>query len=498
MTINRGPTGVFLALLAGVAGAAHADDYWTYRYGDIEVVSTMGRERAVSLARDLARFDGVLNRILHSPEIHVLTRIYELPPSQVKALLGDENRTIFHYTGYEALVVTGPPLHNVAHNWGPNFGYAGSFMISGRLVRVPYWFRVGVPALFARTEFDGPRAKTGGVDPGYMNRLMRSTLIPSRVMLQLQGSDPQLNDPAFTAVFEAQSWFLSKEVLVENRLRGEFARYLGLLRQGKSEAEAFAQSFSISYEDLDKVLQQDLTRPAHAFLVDAPRETAAESAAERLTSGASLAQFAALQLQWRHRDEALKLAADAARMDPASEVAQSVLARGNLEAGNGAESLAAANRLAGLEMRSIEARTYGAEVLAGIARAVGARQTSVGVEAGELGRRAIEGYEEVIRTNPEYLRAWGGLAGVLADRGDRAAAQAFISRAQPVLEQHPYSSSLARALAILAARTGQRSNAFLFAQYWRNNAVSQEEQDKAIAFAAEIPTKVQQSDGPTP
>lgn len=68
------------------------------------------------------------------------------------------------------------------------------------------------------------------------------------------------------------------------------------------------------------------------------------------------------------------------------------------------------------------------------------------------------------------------------------AAKALVLRAQPVMEKHPYSGALARALASMCARTGQTEGAVQFGQYWRDDAGTQADLDKATAFISQLKT----------
>ncbi len=291
--------GIFAAwVLSAVGGPAVAENYWTYSQGNIEVVTSDGSGRAVSLVRDLARFDAALTQILELPPPHAPTHIYELPTKIAVELIGEQNHVVYRRSSSGVTVVT--DLQNLSsghRNWGPLFGYAAGLLTTGRPGRSPYWFRVGVPALFARTELDFDRVRTGGLDVMELRWLQGRKLVPARDLLRMKGSDPRLANYEYRLHFQAVSWFLAREVFVEGMLRPEFNRYLEAIRDGTSEEEAFAASFKLSYEDLDKKLHDALSDPAHIYVINVPPQEVGGAQARRL----SAAEVDALLAELRRR-----------------------------------------------------------------------------------------------------------------------------------------------------------------------------------------------------
>ena len=465
--------------------AAAADHYWTYRYKDLEVTTAESAGRAQSLAHNIARFDQALTRILLLPDRHLSTHIYELPTSQEKAVLGATGGASYRFSGYDVTVVTGP-AGSYDRNWGPLFGYTASLLVNGRALRSPYWFQVGVPQLFANTEFEPRQVKTGGMSAGFAQTLVNAKLIPAQTLLRIQANDPQLHDAAYRDLFEAECWFLAREIFVEGKLRSEFGEYLRLMRDGKDESEAFAQSFKSGYEELDKMLQKAMGETAHVFLVDVPVDASVSQEARRLSDSEAKALLANLNLTWNHRAEATRAATEALQQDARSELALSVLARANLEDGKFAEAAEAVDKLDALVTLSASGHTDGGEVLSRLAAEVNAKHAPSAMDADTLVRRATQEFEQAISLDAEYLRAWAGLAYLFGSRRDKAGAQSLVARAQPVMEKHPDCGALARALAMMAAQTGQNSAAFLFGEYWRNDAVTPKDRDRAQAFIAQL------------
>jgi hypothetical protein len=287
-------------LLCTVAVPAGAENYWTCSQGSIEVVTTDGSGRAVSLAQDLARFDAALTQILQLPPPHLPTQVFELPTKIAAELIGDRNWVVYRPSSSGVIVVTDVQnLSSGVRNWGPLFGYAGGLVTTGQAGRSPYWFRVGVPALFARTEFDFDHVRTGGLDVVELRSLQDRPLIPSRDLLQMRASDPRLANRQYTLHFQAVSWFLAREVFVEGMLRPEFNHYLDSIRNGASEADAFTGSFKLSYEDLDKKLHDALSNPAHIYVIPVPHQEASDAQPRQLSAAEVDALLAELRMRFQ-------------------------------------------------------------------------------------------------------------------------------------------------------------------------------------------------------
>ena len=447
--------------LCAVGGPARAENYWRYSFQNVEIVTVGGRGRATTLAEDIARFDNALTQILQLSAAPLPTRIYELPGKVNDALLRMTDGAVYSYTPYGVTVVSGEQgTDEATRNWG---------------------------LLFANAEFDSDRIKTGGIDRRFGYLVNAYKLIPMRVLLRTVQSDSQLaNSTMYRSLFQAASWYLAHEVLVEGMLREEFGHYLGLIRQGQSEPDAFAGSFKVSYEDLDRKLAESITEPAHIYVVKVPQVALGEAEPRRLAPAEVAARLAELNMMQSHAADARRLADESLREDPASELALRVRARLEERQGDFGAALADLDRLGTLPAPSAAGSTDRAELLASIAEKVGHDRATVGADAGTLYARARDAFEGAIRADPEFLRAWAGLADLYTRTGDEAGAKALVVRAQPVLERHRGNDGLARALALMCARSGQSAAALRFAQAWRDAAITPQEFTRAVELVARL------------
>jgi hypothetical protein len=200
-------------LLSGPATEAWAESYWTYAYKDFDVVTygTAGGAHAVELAQNLARLDQAVAGIVGTTDKHPPTHIYLLPAEEATRLLGPRGGdSAYQFNGSDVTVVANQEARKHERDWGALVGYTDSLMVSGRFAHYPYWFRVGVPALFAHSEFTTQHVKTGGSDDLYARKVVSSNLILMRTFLRAQAGD----GTAQGDLFEAESWFLAHEIFV--------------------------------------------------------------------------------------------------------------------------------------------------------------------------------------------------------------------------------------------------------------------------------------------
>jgi len=472
-------------LLAGPATAA--PDYWAYQYKNIDVTVAGSASYAQRVARNADRLGAALTQILSfRGDGRLPTHIYVLPDDQIVEVLGSSGSSNYDSSGYDATVIASRGQGSGDEYWGVYFGYVGSVLAGDGASRYPYWFRLGVPEVFATTELDHDRIRTGGIAPGYALTVASGKLIPLRAFLAMQEQDPRLQSGALADMYAAESWYLTREILVESRYRHEFGQYLELIHQGRSAPAAFTATFKVSYEDLDRMLHDDLRARAHIFLLPSRADETLDAAPPRkLTPAETQARLALVNLKAGRRAQALRLAAAALDDDPANERALRVAAEAQLEDGNYPASFAAVDRLSA-GVLSPEGMAECAGILTVLASAVAAGHVVLPVDAPKLLAFAQRYYRAAIEANPEDLRSWSGLAGLHGAKCDAAAAQALLPAASQALARHPRNANLAYALAHMCAQTQQWDCAVKFAGAWRENALTEANRSDAAAFESRL------------
>jgi tetratricopeptide (TPR) repeat protein len=475
-------------LLAAGPPAWPAKDYWAYQYKNIDVTVAGSSAYARNVARNADRLGAALTQILNvRSDARLPTHIYILPDEQIVELLGSSGSSNYNSSGYDATVVASRGTGSGDAYWGAYFGYVGSVLAGDGAQRYPYWFRLGVPEVFATTEFDRDRITTGGIARGYALTVASGTLIPLRTFLGMQEQDPQLQSGALGEMYAAESWYLTREILVEGRHRDEFSRYLELLHQGRGERAAFATSFNVSYEDLDKLLRGDQRVAAHVFALASPADESPDAVPPRkLTSTEVQARLALVNLRVGRREQALRLAGEALHDDPTNEQALRVAAQAQLEAGNYPASFAAVDQLSRSSALSPDGMAESAAILTVLASAVTGGHAALVVDAPKMLWYAQHYYQAAIEANRDDLRSWAGLAGLYGAQRDRAAAQALLPAASQALTRHPDNVNLAYALTHMCAQTQQWECAAQFAAAWRDNALTEASRASAAAFESRL------------
>jgi hypothetical protein len=297
--VQRRFSSAALLLLAPLAAVAGENEYWSYTYRNVEVTAAGNSAYAVNLARYCVRLDGMLTRILgiktsNRPPVH----LYALPPVQVRQFLGDGDRVSFRISPAGTIILMSNVRESDSDYWGAYYGYTAVLLASDGRLTGPYWYQTGLPLVFASTKYRGDRAQLGTVEIGYAVTLGQGgALIPMRTFLSLKRAT--IGDNAATLkVYDAEAWGLAHEIFVEGWHRTEFAKYLELMRQGSQEPEAFAASFNMTYEQLDKEFANALRQRALVYTMDAPDPGAARETAQPLNAEEVKVRLALLAEQY--------------------------------------------------------------------------------------------------------------------------------------------------------------------------------------------------------
>ena len=253
-------------LLAAAAAPGAAEDYVTFRYEDIEVTAVPPGSFAVTLAHQLHRYAAALTQLLQIDAGQRLpTHVYVLSETGIEDLLQVKDGSAFLSDGHEVTVIS-PRGDDSTRTDGAYFGYARGLLNTARFRRYPFWYREGVPEVFANPEFTRETVTLGNFRSGYAYALQRGNWIPVQSLFGMQQGDPQLAAGSPTeAMFCAESWYVARYYFTEQKYRAEFTHYLQLMNEGTPEPQAFAQSFKITYEQLDLALQNAKYGPMHVY-----------------------------------------------------------------------------------------------------------------------------------------------------------------------------------------------------------------------------------------
>jgi tetratricopeptide (TPR) repeat protein len=476
---------------------AHGAGYWAYSYKGIEVTSSDGAERTKDIAHDLSRLDAAITVVLRIPasDWRPPTQVYSMPNAVFSRVRGKKDDSL-------SLYMTNPFGNTIeinASNTGDNklygafYGYTGSVLISAYSFRYPPWFVKGLSETFAGSTIT-KSGVTIGAPSGRSRTLFTGKLIPTRELLAVHWGDPQLRSPDYSAMYDAESWLLVHLIVLEGKYHSNFFDYFQRCDRGEDQAQAFASSFDISYEDLDKMLAAVLqTGKVDTKRVAIPEEKDA-GAATRLTDAEAAGRLAALAARHSAQpDEALQMANEAIALSATNPDALFALAYVQIRRTEYSEALQAAERLCAADSPTEKQVAECGQLFSSLAAAIREGKATVGVEAQTLTERARRYYDEAITMDPEDLASSEGMASLLATMRNREYSQAFLPRAQKTLSAHPHASSLARAMAGMCADMGDTVMAINYASMWQIAALSGAERDAAAAYVSRLKASLERN-----
>ncbi len=276
----------------------------------------------------------------------------------------------------------------------------------------------------------------------------------------------------YLALYSAESWLLVHLIVLEGKYHSNFFKYFQLRDQGEGDAKAFAESFDVTYEDLDKMLN-DVVRSGKITLAKvAIQDDNDLGVATRLSDAEAAGRLAVLAaVHGGKPDDALQMANEALALAPANPDALFALARAQMRRADYVAALQAADRLCSRDSLPQRAVARCGRLFDSLAGAVNQKKADVGVEGPALTERSRQYYEKAITMDPDDVASFEGMASVLGNLRNADYSRAFLPHAQEMLSTHPRVSSLARALSGMCASMGNNVMALNYAAMWQRAAL---------------------------
>ena len=483
--------------------AAQGAEGWTYSYQGIDVTTTGTPQYAQTLAHNMRRLDTAIVKVLalNFGDWRPPTHIYAVSPAQLLKLRGSPENVGSEFTtsGVDNVILMETAGAADSRYWGAYFGYSGSLLLSEGVLRYPNWFQVGVSEVFGATSIQRDRIKIGGFLAGTVRALYAGPLIPLRTLLRLRADDPQLRTEPTGSMYYAECWFLAHQILIE-RLHGpEFFQYLDLMSSGKSESEAFAASFKVSYEELDQALAKEVvTKRIGELTVTVPDEpgTAQPVALSAPELKGRLAELAVTK--GHDLDYGVQLASEALAVEPANEHALRALAVAQVRQQKYGEALTSIDRLAANASPSAGGYADSAGVLLAVSQAIANKKVMLQEDPVALAHRAFEDYQHAIMLDKENVGYWTRFAEALANQHDVAAAKDFLPKGEQVFYLHPHNPNLARSISQMYSQAGDLDGSFKFAVAWQNSALDDKSRDSAASWVSRVKASMEKRDVASP
>jgi hypothetical protein len=493
------------ALLTAIAlhadPAIANDTYWSYSYGDVNVTSAVGAERAHRIAHDLRRLDLAIGIALGATaqESRPKTGVYVVPQSTFDILYGKSKNisAIYLPDTYGGTILINSSLDRDEPLFDVYFGYAAALIGQGYATRHPPWFLMGLTQVFAASKIDRKDVILGNIDSGRILPL-RQKWIPLDTFFALRWSDPQFADIEFRRLYDAEAWFIVHEIFLERWRIENFGHYFQRLDGGDDEKQAFAASFEVSYEALRKELEKAESARMNMVRIAVPDEDD-RTAPRRLSDGEALGRLALVASRTgADLPGNLKLAKDAAALDPGNQDAFAATARTEFRLHDLPAALKSTEEACALPALRPDIAYLCGTFYTDLYMSDASRNGQLATPRSELADKADRFFEASLERSPIDPAAWEGLSRLLAASQDVQKATAVLPRAKHAWAQREQDARLAGAVSSLCAMSRDYDSAVKFAIVAQKYALTNGDAQAAAAYLARLRSFVERKDAVAP
>ena len=110
---------------------------------------------------------------------------------------------------------------------------------------LPLWFNEGLAEFFGNTTLGDKEIKTGTIDPGHLQLLIESKLIPIETLLEVDHRSPYYNETNRASVFYAESWAVVHFLMMDEDARKKelLKNFLAAWAKSGSQVDAARAAF---------------------------------------------------------------------------------------------------------------------------------------------------------------------------------------------------------------------------------------------------------------
>jgi Flp pilus assembly protein TadD len=110
---------------------------------------------------------------------------------------------------------------------------------------LPLWLNEGLAEFFGNTTLGDKEIKTGTIDPGHLQLLVQSKLIPIETLLEVDHRSPYYNETNRASVFYAESWALVHFLMMDEDARQKqlLKSFLSAWEKSGSQVDAAREAF---------------------------------------------------------------------------------------------------------------------------------------------------------------------------------------------------------------------------------------------------------------
>lgn len=326
---------------------------------------------------------------------------------------------------------------------------------------VPLWLNEGLAAYFETFRVERGRAKLGLAHRGLASHLRNEPWMSLSEVLRVTNGSEAYRDPEASRGFRAQAWVLTRYLLEAKPDRGERTYdFLRLLAAGESSESALTQAFGMNLEELQAELRKAIGFEDLSYRFVSTKELQVGEVPETEPIGE-------LEVLCRLGD--LLLVGEAPRIVRGDELFAAALAvepqyvpallgraTAALRLGDHEKALPFAERAVALEPGNPLAQFLLGDALLRQFDAGGGEIPARGAPTPELVLRARRAYQETLKIDPLFLRAYNQLAHTYLFAGESI--RPGIDLARKVLDRFP-DLTLAVTLVELYSKAGDRESA---------------------------------------
>jgi hypothetical protein len=283
-------------------------------------------------------------------------------------------------------------------------------------------------------------------------------------------------------MYYAETWYLAHKIVVDQYYHANFYQYFLRLDRGEAESKAFAESFDITYEDLDSTLRKSIAAGKFMHYNVKIADDDDDSKPVRLSEAEALGRLAGYAGEHGVQPErAMELSAASLRLDPGNEDAKIGRMHAELRTANRDAAVHDADGTCNAPTLSSKVAATCAWVYASVARNESDKPSQA-----EQRAKALKFYEQTVQLEPGDLKSWYGMSGLVVDMHDVPYAKAFIPRFTAIRAEHANIGGLAGALARLYSMVGDNDTAMKYALAWQNHSISSQDKEGATAFITRL------------
>jgi len=122
-------------------------------------------------------------------------------------------------------------------------------------LHLPLWLNEGLADVYSSLQPKGDKLMVGSPPPGRLNALMALGPLDVRILLNVNRESAYYNNAQAMAQFYAQSWELAHMLLLGKEYRRRFPEFLTELSESKSAAQAFADVYQKTLDQVNSDLR---------------------------------------------------------------------------------------------------------------------------------------------------------------------------------------------------------------------------------------------------